>query len=248
MTPPYAFGDSELARERLALVAATFEAPSRALLADLPPSFVRYVLDLGCGPGHTTALLADAFPLAQITGYDASPTMLEEARTRVPRATFVVADVTKPLLLPADVLFARLALGHLPEPERAMDTWAVALRPGSGTLVCEEPVRYRVDDEWFARYEEAVTAVVGATGAELWAGRRLDHEPANCTRTLDRVVEHPVSAARAAGMFWRNAMQWRDRVPGGDALIEHFRACESSGDEAIVTWEIRQAAYVRRRG
>ena len=43
------------------LVADTFAAPTRALLADLPSTLGRYVLDLGCGPGYTTALLRDAF-------------------------------------------------------------------------------------------------------------------------------------------------------------------------------------------
>ena len=52
----YAFGDSELARERLAIVAATFEAPTRRLLEDLPPRPARYVIDMGCGPGHTTGI------------------------------------------------------------------------------------------------------------------------------------------------------------------------------------------------
>ena len=56
----YAFGDSELARERLAIVADTFEAPTRRLLGDLPPMQPRYVVDMGCGPGHTSALLRAA--------------------------------------------------------------------------------------------------------------------------------------------------------------------------------------------
>ena len=58
----YAFGDSALARERLGIVADTFAAPTRALLRDLPPGGRRYVVDLGCGPGYTTALLCEAFP------------------------------------------------------------------------------------------------------------------------------------------------------------------------------------------
>jgi SAM-dependent methyltransferase len=243
----YTFGDSSLARDRLAIVADTFASPTRALLEDLPTTFVRYILDLGCGPGYTTLLLRAAFPLAQITGFDASESMIAEARSRVPDATFAVFDVTTPLLLPADIVFARCLLGHLSQPGPALATWAVSLRPGNGLLVCEEPVRYRTEDPWFARYEDAVTTVVASTGATLWAAPALDDDPVSCDRVVDRVVEHPVTKARAAGMFWRNAVQWGDRVAGGDALVDHFRALERSDDDEIVTWELRQVVFRKRR-
>ena len=242
----YAFGDSEVARERLAIVADTFEAPTRALLADLPHTLGRYVLDLGCGPGHTTALLRDAFPLTQITGFDASEAMIAEARTRVPEAAFAVFDITQPLLLPADVIYARLLLGHLRDPRAALATWAKSLRPGSGIIVCEEPVRYRSDDPFFAKYEEIVTAVVSESGATLWAASVFDDDPPQCERVMDRVVEHPVPASRAAGMFWRNAVQWRDRTPEAAGLIQHFRAREAELDGEIVMWELRQVVFRKR--
>jgi SAM-dependent methyltransferase len=243
----YTFGDSNLARDRLAIVAETFAPPTRALLEDLPTTFVRYVLDLGCGPGHTTTLLRACFPLAQITGFDASEAMLTEARSRVPDATFAVFDVTQPLLLPADIVFSRCLLGHLPSPGDVLAIWATSLRPGNGLLVCEEPVRYRSEDPWFARYEDAVTAVVASTGASLWAAPALDDDPAGCDRVVDRVVEHRVTNARAAGMFWRNAVQWQDKVPDGEALVDHFRALERSDDDEFVTWELRQVAFRKRR-
>ncbi|WP_121747484.1 trans-aconitate 2-methyltransferase [Streptomyces sp. E2N166] len=37
------------------------------------------IADLGCGPGNVTALLADRWPTARVTGYDNSPRMLERA-------------------------------------------------------------------------------------------------------------------------------------------------------------------------
>ena len=127
--PSYAFGDSEIARERLALVADTFEEPSRQLLDDLPPMQPRYVVDMGCGPGHASALLRVRFPHSEVTGLDSSPAMVEEARGRVPGAWFTVADVTEPLRLPADVVYSRLLLGHLPDPATALAHWAGAVRP-----------------------------------------------------------------------------------------------------------------------
>ena len=236
----YAFGDSALARERLGLVADTFAAPTRALLRDLPAGPRRYVLDLGCGPGYTTALLHEAILHGFFTGIDQSPAMVAEARTRVPEAQFFVADVTAPLRLPAHLVYARLLLGHLGDPPAALATWARALLPG-GSLVCEEPVRYSSDEPLFDRYEERVTATVAARGATLWAGTALGADPPRCERALDRVVEHPVPAARAAAMFWRNAVAW-----GGDAdLVAGLRAIEEAGDDRVVMWELRQTVWIK---
>jgi len=240
----YSFGDSEIARERLALVADTFDAPTRRLLADLPAMQPRYVVDMGCGPGHTSALLRARFPHSEVTGLDVSIAMVEEARGRVPGGWFTVADVTQPLRLPADVVYARLLLGHLSDPATALAHWAAAIRP-PGLIVCEEPVRYRSDNPLFLRYEAAVTAVVAARGATLWAGPALDSDPPGCTRTLDRVVEHPVRAGRAAAMFWRNAVTWSDEVAESVQLIERLRTLEADDPDEVVQWELRQTVWSR---
>ena len=84
-------------------------------------------------------------------------------------------------------------------------------------------------------------AVVAARGATLWAGPALDHDPPQCERIIDRVVEHPVPAARAAAMFWRNAVTW-----GGDPTLVHaLRRIERDGAEDVVMWELRQTAWVK---
>jgi SAM-dependent methyltransferase len=238
----YAFGDTDLARERVGIVSETFAAPTRMLLRDLPPGGRRYVVDLGCGPGYSTALLCEAFPHGFVTGLDQSHAMVGEARDRAPDARFAVADVTGPLRLPAHVVYARMLLGHLGDPGGALAHWAGALLEG-GLLVCEEPVRYRSDNNVFARYEEAVTAVVAARGATLWAGPALDTDPPDCARVIDRVVEHPVPAARAAAMFWRNAATW-----GGDsALIDALREIERGDAADVVMWELRQTVWLKTR-
>jgi len=238
----YAFGDSALARERLAIVADTFEVPTRTLLADLPALQPRYVLDMGCGPGHTSTLLRQRFPHSEVTGIDGSAAMIDEARDRVTGAWFCVMDVTEPLRLPADVVYARLLLGHLPDPHAALEHWVRAVRP-PGLIVCEEPVRYRTDNPLFVRYESAVTAVVGARGATLWAGPALDLDPSRCVRVLDRVIEFPVRAGRAAAMFWRNAATWGSEVSDAPALIDELRTLEALDPPDDVVWELRQTVW-----
>jgi trans-aconitate 2-methyltransferase len=241
----YAFGDSALARERLGIVAEAFAEPSRALLADLPPMQPRYVVDMGCGPGYSAALLRERFPHSEVTGIDASLAMVEEARTRVPGAWFVVADVTAPPRLPADVVYARLLLGHLPDPEGALTCWVAALRP-PGLLVCEEPVNYRGDNPVFARYEKMVESVVAAHGANLRAAPALDDDPPGCERLVDRVIEHPVRAGHAAAMFWRNATIWGHEVAGAADMVDELRALEHADPDDAVVWELRQTVWSRR--
>jgi trans-aconitate 2-methyltransferase len=234
----YAFGDTDLARERLALVADTFADPTRSLLRELPGSGYRYVIDMGCGPGFTTACLRDAIPHSFTTGIDSSAAMIADARARVPDAFFTVGDVTADLTLPAHLVYARLLLGHLPDPAAALARWTVPLRVG-GLVVCEEPVRYVSDDPLFARYEDAVTAVVAARGATLWAGPVLDDDPPGCRRVVDRVVEHPVAATRTAAMFWRNAVTWG----GAPDLVDELRAVERANRVDTVMWELRQTVW-----
>ena len=110
-------------------------------------------------------------------------------------------------------------------------------------------MRYRSDDPLFARYEATVTAVVAARGATLWAGPVLDRDPPGCARVLDRVVEHPVRAGRAAAMFWRNAATWGAEVAGrASTLIEPLRALEHADPDAHVMWELRQTVWLKRAG
>jgi SAM-dependent methyltransferase len=106
------------------------------------------VADIGCGPGHTTALLrelgADAF------GIDLSPAMIEIARREHPDARFEVGSMTK-LDLADDSLAGVLAwwsLIHIPDEAMpgVLEQFRRVLRPGgvlaAGFHVGETPGGY----------------------------------------------------------------------------------------------------------
>ncbi len=85
--------------------------PAAELLARIPPKAFARVVDLGCGPGNSTALLHQAYPNAALTGVDTSASMLEQAAVRVPSAQFIQADFTDwQSDAPPDLLFANAAL------------------------------------------------------------------------------------------------------------------------------------------
>lgn len=69
--------------------------PAMELLARVALEDVTDVVDLGCGPGNSTALLRQRWPSAQITGVDVSPAMLEQARVALPECQFVEMDISK---------------------------------------------------------------------------------------------------------------------------------------------------------
>ena len=141
MSTTYTFGDGDLAARRLGLVAEAFEAPSRELLALASPDEVDSALDLGCGPGHTTRLLAATCRPRRTLGLDGSADFVRTAGrlTDDPTVRFAVHDVTALPLpgAPVDLVYARLLLAHLPDPPALAERWRTQLRPG-GALVLDE--------------------------------------------------------------------------------------------------------------
>ncbi|MDQ0506147.1 trans-aconitate 2-methyltransferase [Xanthobacter agilis] len=113
--------------------------PARDLLAQVPLERASFVVDLGCGPGNSTELLAARFPDAEVVGLDTSAAMLEAARARLPRGRFEIADAaTLTLPRPADLIFANAVLQWVPDHERVFPRLLSLLAPG-GVLAVQMP-------------------------------------------------------------------------------------------------------------
>ena len=69
--------------------------PVRDLLNAVPTATVRTAIDIGCGPGNSTELLAAQFPQASIRGLDNSADMIAAARKRLPQLRFDVKDIER---------------------------------------------------------------------------------------------------------------------------------------------------------
>jgi len=104
------------------------------LEARVPPP--AKVLDLGCGCGVPVA--RRLAPRYEVTGVDFSPVQIERARTLVPRATFVCADMTTVEFPDAtfDAVVCLYAIIHVPLAEQPKFLRNIArwLRPG-GVLI-----------------------------------------------------------------------------------------------------------------
>jgi trans-aconitate 2-methyltransferase len=62
--------------------------PVRDLVSALPVTEARLVVDLGCGPGNSTEVLAHRFPNAAVSGLDSSPEMIAAAVSGCRRRSF----------------------------------------------------------------------------------------------------------------------------------------------------------------
>ena len=116
--------------------------PFLDLLARVDATAPGTVVDLGCGDGSTTALLADRWPVARVTGIDSSPEMLAAAPRR-PQLEFRLGDVRdwRPQE-PVDVLVCNAVLHWVPDHDRLLARWAEQLAPG-GLLAVQVPGNFR---------------------------------------------------------------------------------------------------------
>lgn len=116
--------------------------PAAELLARVPLSSARRVVDLGCGPGNSTELLVQRFPAADVLGLDSSATMIEQARARVPQAGFLQQDMAAWAEGEeggeADLVYSNAALHWVGDHARLLPRLMARLVPG-GVLAVQMP-------------------------------------------------------------------------------------------------------------
>ena len=115
--------------------------PCRDLAARISAGNVRHVIDLGCGPGNSTAVLAERWPDAAITGLDSSAEMLREARTEYPDQNWIEGDIGQWATETGDqydVVFSNAALQWVPGHAAAFSNLFARVAPG-GALAVQMP-------------------------------------------------------------------------------------------------------------
>ena len=255
----YTFGDNDVAAERLRLLAAAYEPSSRAFIERLGREPPRVAIDLGCGLGYTTALLQAETGAALTIGLDSSSRFLARAWRRSPRGVaFAEHDVTQvPFPAPpADLLYGRFIVTHLPDADTALARWAAGAAP-RGRLALEEVDAMTSDDPTLIRYYELVEAMQAARGQRTYVGRDLPALAPAETFVVERADIAPVvlPAAVAARLHALNFRTWRQNpfVVGNvdaaelDRLGDSLDALASGAREAApVRWRMAQVIFRKR--
>ena len=192
----YLFGDTDFAARRLELLAHVFAPPTRALLLDAGVGAVDHAIDLGCGPGHTTRLIAEALQCKQISGLDNSQHFISMAGDReIANVSFRFHDVTRTPFPTgqADLLYCRFLITHLAQPEAAISDWATQLQL-DGYLLMEETEWIETSLPLFTDYISMTEATLASQSNDLYPGPLLDQQQVTqLTKRLSRVYRHSVT-------------------------------------------------------
>jgi trans-aconitate 2-methyltransferase len=116
--------------------------PAIDLTARIEISKPRRIIDLGCGPGNSTAVLHKCWPKAELTGLDADEEMLLVARQSCPTFHWLQGDAAAwQASGKYDVVFSNALLQWLPDHAETIKNWYSAVAPG-GALAVQIPVNF----------------------------------------------------------------------------------------------------------
>jgi len=136
----------------------------------------RRIVDLGCGPGNSTAVLRARWPEAEITGLDQSAEMLAEARRVYPEQVWLQGDIaTWETAQPYDLVYSNAAIQWVHGHARLIPRLIEQVAAG-GALAVQIPAHFHsplhlrmrqiaLDTRWRERMGGAINSLVDETPA-----------------------------------------------------------------------------------
>lgn len=102
------------------------------------------IIDIGCGPGNSTAVLAGKFPNAKILGIDNSENMIISAKKNYPNIEFMLCDAENgfaDIERKFDVVFSNACIQWIPNHEKLLNNM-MSLLNKDGILAIQTPMNY----------------------------------------------------------------------------------------------------------
>ncbi|MCP4298631.1 MAG: methyltransferase domain-containing protein [Proteobacteria bacterium] len=118
--------------------------PSIDLISRIPLAEPKSIIDIGCGPGNSTQILANRWPNTNITGLDNSPAMIKKANQDYPAQNWIVADASNHNPgIKYDLVFSNAAIHWLPDHQSLLSRFCNWL-PVGGVLAVQLPLRHEM--------------------------------------------------------------------------------------------------------
>ena len=95
------------------------------------------IIDIGCGPGNSTAVLKSFFPMARLLGVDSSQNMIDKAKQAHPDIDFALGDAHE-ISGGYDLIFSNACLQWIPDHKELLPELMGKLNDG-GTLAVQIP-------------------------------------------------------------------------------------------------------------
>lgn len=170
------------------------------------------VLDIGCGIGNSTQVVAEHFPHARVVGADNSPDMLRYSREKHPELEFITLDAAHDLGKMQeryDLVFSNACLQWLPDQEQRIREMLGLLNEG-GTLAVQIPSQgkhpmHRLLNEVAHRAH--------------WTERILSHRPYN---ELTEEEYFDILSENASDFRMWEIMYFL-RMPSCESILEWYR-------------------------
>jgi ubiquinone/menaquinone biosynthesis C-methylase UbiE len=200
--PDYVLSSGDAGRERLRILARVMERGTRSLLDKASVGPGQTCLDVACGGGDVSLILADQVgPNGRVVGVDLDEVKLEIARNEAQYAgkshlSYQKANVFDlPFEAAFDVVYSRFLLTHLADPAAALTSMLRTLKPG-GVMILEDidfSAHFCVPDcpaVW--TYVELYSRTTQSTGGDADIGPQLQLllKAAGCV-SIDMYVYQP---------------------------------------------------------
>lgn len=95
--------------------------PSLDLVTRIKSDSPSRIIDIGCGPGNSTQVLAQRWPEAMIIGIDNSPAMIEKAKKDYPDQNWLLLDAEKDEFPDTyDIVFSNATIQWIPDHSKLL--------------------------------------------------------------------------------------------------------------------------------
>lgn len=239
--------------------------PVRDLVARLEVREPSRILDIGCGPSNSTAVLKERWPKAAVTGLDNSRAMIEKARRSRSDIEWLEADAASDLshMGAFDVVLANASLQWLPDHEVLVPRLFQSVGPGGALAVqipqfdrmpsaqaIRETTRQTEFASFFTDFDDALHRLDDAAYYDVLSGS---------SRAVDLWVTHyhHVMEDHAAIVEWMKSTALRpylDRLPSTQqepflaAVLERLKQVYPTRRDGKVLFIFKRLFFIAYRG